>query len=341
MNAVIRAVCATCAAFDVDVVGIADGFEGLYNGQVVPLCWDIVTNIFSVGGTILGTTNKGHFVTPDVPAEVWEVVRANWAKLGLESLICIGGDGTMAIAELCHRVCGIPVVGVPKTIDNDLTSTDQTFGFDSAVSIVTEALDRLHTTASSHHRVMVVEVMGRNAGWIALASTIAGGADVCLLPELDWSFAPILERLKDNTRSSRGYSIVVVSEGARWPASHSQTHQECGRLGGIGAMVADYIGKNTDLDTRLTVLGHTQRGGSPTSFDRILSSRFGVFAAQLAVNKEYCQMASLSGSQIVAVPITASMGIQRLVSPDSQLLQSARLLGVIFGDESEIGRAHV
>lgn len=334
LNAVIRAVCATAARLDIGVVGIADGFEGLYNGKTVPLCWDVVTNIFSVGGTILGTTNKGHFVSTEVTPETWEVVKRNWNTMGLECLICIGGDGTMAIADLCSRECGIPVVGVPKTIDNDLRSTDQTFGFDSAVSIVTEAIDRLHTTASSHHRVMVVEVMGRNAGWIALASTIAGGADVCLLPEVQWSFEPVLARLADNAQSARGYSLIVVSEGAKWPGSHEQLHQAGGQLGGIGSLVADYISKHSSMEARLTVLGHTQRGGSPTSFDRILSSRYGVLAAELAVAKDYGKMVSLSGSEIVAVPITSSMGEQRLVALDSQILHSARQLGVIFGDET-------
>lgn len=335
LNAVIRSVCATAARFDVEVVGLADGYEGLYDGRVIPLCWDVVTNIFSVGGTILGTTNKGHFASKDTAtAAVWAHVREVWAGLGLESLICVGGDGTMAIAEMCSREAGIPVVGVPKTIDNDLSSTDQTFGFDSAVSIVTEALDRLHTTASSHHRVMVVEVMGRNAGWIALAATIAGGADVCLIPEVAWDFAPVLERLRDNAQSRRGYSIVVVAEGAKMPATGAQLYSAAGHLGGIGAQVAEHIGAHSSMETRLTVLGHTQRGGSPTSFDRVLSARFGVFAAELAINRDYGKMAALEGKHIVAAPITDSIGIQRLIEPTSQLLHTARMMGIIFGDES-------
>jgi len=228
---------------------------------------------------------------------------------------------------------GINVVGVPKTIDNDLRSTDQTFGFDSAVHVVTEALDRLHTTASSHHRCMIVEVMGRNAGWIALHSGLSGRANVILLPEVNWNWEAVCEAIM-RTRTSVNYSLIVASEGARLPTG-TQIKLDERRLGGIGNILAMEIAKRTGVETRAVVLGHTQRGGSPTSYDRILATKYGAQAALCACTGDYGKMASLRGTEIVTVPITAEMREQRLVDVENdQLVKVAKLTGVSFGNDA-------
>jgi 6-phosphofructokinase len=259
--------------------------------------------------------------------------------LNLQCLICIGGDGTMSIANVLSEH-GVNVIGVPKTIDNDLMSTDVTFGFDSAVSVVTDALDRLQTTAASHHRVMIVEVMGRNAGWIALASGVAGGANVILLPEIRWEWAPLFSTLRARAQDkSKRYSLVVVAEGCVPPGSDKQVLaddnvKKAVRLGGIGKYVSEQIAKETGMDTRYVILGHVQRGGSPTSFDRILATKFGSMAAQLAIDGTYGYMASLKGTDVVKVRITAAMQEQRKVNPATdQMVWAARNVGTIFGDE--------
>jgi 6-phosphofructokinase 1 len=334
LNAVIRAVCRTSLSLGFEVEGLIDGFEGLYGPETIPLRESEVDHILSEGGTILGTSNIGHY-GPNIADDVLKRTKEHYDKLGFKCLVCIGGDGTMTIAYKLSLV-GINVVGVPKTIDNDLRSTDQTFGFDSAVSVVTEALDRLHTTAASHHRVMVVEVMGRNAGWIALHSGVAGGANVILLPEVKWSWEALMKGLLNKKKCAKksGYNIVVVAEGSRIPEG-GQVVITGSRLGGVADRVAAEITKQAGLETRVVVLGHVQRGGSPTSYDRILATKYGTFAAQLACSGESGKMVSLRGTEIVSVPITKEMEDQRLIDVKTdQLVLAARTVGVVFGDEN-------
>ncbi|ELR19790.1 6-phosphofructokinase precursor family protein [Acanthamoeba castellanii str. Neff] len=338
LNAVIRAACLTCISHDYELVGLHDGFEGLYEEAYTILDSHKVANIYGEGGTILGTTNIGHYCLPLSEDTIKRTVET-YNKLGLQCLICIGGDGTMSIAYVLSQH-GVNVVGVPKTIDNDLMATDVTFGFDSAVSVVTDALDRLQTTAASHHRVMVVEVMGRNAGWIALASGVAGGANVILLPEIRWEWESIFATLKARAADKgKRYSLVVVAEGCVPPGSDSQITaddeaKKAVRLGGIGKYVSDRIAKDIGMDTRYVILGHVQRGGSPTSYDRILATKYGSMAAKLAIEGTYGYMASLKGTEVVKVPITAEMREQRKVNPKTdQMVWAARNVGTVFGDE--------
>eukprot|EP01125_Pyxidicula_operculata_P014973 TRINITY_DN5056_c0_g1_i1.p1 TRINITY_DN5056_c0_g1~~TRINITY_DN5056_c0_g1_i1.p1 ORF type:complete len:370 (+),score=75.09 TRINITY_DN5056_c0_g1_i1:27-1112(+) len=338
LNAVIRAVVETAKnKYNVNSIGFVDGFEGLWTGEHVQLCCGDVSDILSTGGTILGTTNKGHYSIP-IPENVIAKSIETYNKLGLSCLVCIGGDGTMSVADKLAKA-GINCVGVPKTIDNDLRSTDLTFGFDSATSVATDALDRLHTTAASHHRVMVVEVMGRNAGWIALHSGVAGGAAVILLPEVNWKWEPVIKKIKDQVNAHRHhYCIICVAEGCKLPGGSqvglTETESKRLRLGGIGNFVADKIAEATEFETRCTVLGHVQRGGSPTCYDRILATKYGSMAAKIACEGEYGKMVSLKGTQIVTVPITSEMEQQRLVDIDNdQLVWAARSTGVCFGDE--------
>jgi len=317
LNAVIRAACTTCRRFGFEVIGFKDGFEGLLTEKHVALCCNKVEGLHSIGGTILGTTNKGSYGFP-LAEEIVKQSVETYTKLNLSCLICIGGDGTMSIAHELSKTGIINVVGVPKTIDNDLMATDVTFGHNSAVSIVSEALDRLHTTACSHHRVIVVEVMGRNSGWIALNGGVAGGASIILIPEIEWEWEPIYSHLR-NRATTLSYSIIVVAEGASLPGGtqvgvdFDETKKETDRirLGGIGKIIADKIEKDTGLETRVTVLGHIQRGGSPTSYDRILATTYGSVAAKLACEGHYDQMASLRGTTVVSEPLTEKMKDQK------------------------------
>jgi len=341
LNAVIRSVCLTAFAKGYKVVGLYDGFEGLYEPSTVDLDLPAVNPILGQGGTILGTANVGHFGGgKEIALDVIKRCKENFDRLGLACLVCIGGDGTMTIAYQLS-LHGINVVGVPKTIDNDLRSTDQTFGFSTAVQVVTEALDRLHTTAASHHRVLVVEVMGRNAGWIALHSGVAGRANVILIPEVDWTWEKLMKPIKEKTKEPKMscYSIVVVAEGAKIPEGGGQLNISGTRLGGIADLVSREITKQTGLESRVVVLGHVQRGGTPSAFDRILASQYGTFAAELACSGNYGKMSSLKGTVIVAVPITMEMQDQRLIDPvNEQLVQTARKCGICFGDEVEYDR---
>jgi len=342
LNAVIRAACDTAERYGYQVVGLFDGFEALINGKHTLLDSASVSNIYLQGGTILGTTNSGHFGFPIQDSAVEQAVKT-YKELNLSSIICIGGDGTMTIANRLSQA-GINVVGVPKTIDNDLKSTDQTFGFDSAVAVVTDALARLHTTACSHHRAMVVEVMGRNSGWIALASGLAGGAKIILLPEIPWKWETIIKCIKDRSHGDGPrYTLVCVSEGAKLPTGGQVGQEKAAatketdklRLGGIGKYVADKIAEETGVETRHTVLGHIQRGGTPTSYDRILATKFGALAAKLAIDGNYGKMVSLRGQLVEAVPITPSLEEQKKVEPETdQMVWAARMVGTIFGDEN-------
>jgi 6-phosphofructokinase 1 len=321
------------------VVGIQFGFEGLLTNNVVPLTPESIRGILPKGGTLLRTTNRGNpFEYPiigdgkvrciDRSDEVIENIR----KLGIDGIIAIGGDGTLRIAQ---RLCdmGIPMVAVPKTIDNDLAATDYTFGFMTAVSVATDAVDRLHTTAESHDRVMILEVMGRNAGWIALYAGMAGGADIILIPEIPYRVEEVVRSIRSRQKEGSKFDIIVVAEGAkRVGGEESYLDKASRRLGGIAYQVASDIAQHIDLEIRVTVLGHIQRGGSPIAFDRILATRFGAAAGRLVQAGEFGKMVALRGDEIVAVPIRDAVSRMKYVDPDSALVTSARGVGISFGD---------
>ncbi|MBI4365556.1 MAG: 6-phosphofructokinase [Deltaproteobacteria bacterium] len=308
LNAVIRAVVWRATAAGRTVVGIRNGWRGLLDGETQPLDREIVRGILYRGGTILGTSRTNPFKTAEGGAKAVQQV----AALGLAAIVAVGGEDTLGVALRLHET-GVPIVGVPKTIDNDLPGTDLTFGFDTAVQIATDAIDRLTTTAESHDRVLVVEVMGRYAGWIAVHSGLAGGADVILVPEYPFSVGEVAAIIKRRRAVGRNYSIVVVAEGARLRDKEqeavvlaSQRRDEFGhaQLGGIGAVLAQAIEQTTGFETRVTVLGHIQRGGSPTAFDRVLATRFGVAAADCVLRKDYGVMVALRGNAVATVPLT-------------------------------------
>jgi 6-phosphofructokinase 1 len=342
LNAVIRAIVKTTAVkYNGESIGIEEGFEGLITPMktrgMTP--WTI-RGILNAGGTILGTTSaldptrfrKGESKEEvDLSGMVLENIKA----LGLSGLVVIGGDGSLKIAQKLYE-SGAPVVGVPKTIDNDISATDLTFGFQSAVTTATEALDKLHTTAESHHRVIVVEVMGRYAGWIAVESGIAGGADVILIPEIPYRTSIVCDKIKRRYEQGSRFSIVVVAEGARPLGGEPSVIKKSEegywmRLGGIGNKVGEEIAGCTRMDVRVTVLGHIQRGGSPTPFDRILATRFGVLATDLVAEKKFGQMVCLRGQNVEYVPLTEGIKEMRLVPPDGEIVRTAESLGISFG----------
>ena len=342
LNAVIRAVVKSAANCHCEVIGLEDSFDGL----IEPDRWRLltpkdVTGILRIGGTILGTTNRGNpFAYPvdtsggkrDYSARVLEMYHA----MQLDGLVVIGGDGTLGIAHEFSKA-GIPIVGVPKTIDNDIVETTNTFGFDTAVSFATDAIDRLHTTAEAHHRVMVVEVMGRYAGWIALYAGMAGGADVILIPEIPFAMEKIAERIVARDSFGARFSIVVVAEGAKPIGGKVSLIKEAQgeyveRLGGMGAMVAADIEKRTGKETRSVVLGHLQRGGAPTSFDRVLATRFGARAVELLLAGDYGKMVAFHPPDIVPVPLESIVGRTRNVPMDFDVVRAAKAMGVSLGD---------
>lgn len=318
LNAVIRAVVRKAFQNNIKVIGIKNGWKGLVSANTVELDLASVSGILPKGGTILGTSRTN----PYKKKEDAEKVIESYKKLGLDALIAIGGEDTLGVANKLHKENkGVNVVGVPKTIDNDLNATDYTFGFDTAVNIATEAIDRLHTTAESHHRIMVVEVMGRHAGWIAIHSGIASGGDVILIPEVPIDLDEVCKILNKRQERGKSFSIVVVAEGAQFKAGQvvlkEQQLDSFGhvRLGGIGETLAGEIEKRTGFETRTTVLGHIQRGGTPTAFDRFLATRFGVKAMELVLEKKFGQMASLSGTEVKGVPIQDAVGTLKTVDP--------------------------
>jgi len=320
LNPVIRAVVRKAIQNGHEVVGFTEGWRGLLEKKYITLDLDTVSGILHRGGTILKTSRTNVYKIPDGEAKIV----ANLKECGIDALVAIGGEDTLGVAAKLAKA-GVQVVGVPKTIDNDLNATDYTFGFDTAVNIAMDAIDRLHTTAESHNRVMVVEVMGRHAGWIALHAGTAGGADVILIPEKPFKITEVCEILKKRHARGKSFSIVVVSEGAKWDTDDKdedgsfvlQTMEKDSfghvRLGGIGTLLASEIEKRTGFETRTTVLGHIQRGGSPTAFDRMLGTRFGVFAAELVEEKKWGMMASLKGTDIVAVPLADAVGTLKTV----------------------------
>jgi len=343
LNAVIRGVTKPALDRGLKVMGILDGFEGLVTGKAVQLYDKDVSGILSHGGTILGSSNKGDpFHWPvDVEGKTKITNKSKEAlehydAWGLDALIAIGGDGTMAISQSLSEL-GMNVVGVPKTIDNDLEATDLTFGHDSAVYVITEAIDRLRTTASAHHRVMVIETMGRYAGWLALNGGLAGGADIILLPEMPFDWKAVYEKVKRRSMMGKKYSIVCVAEGAKPIGGKLVVKKRDAKrtdpiqLGGVAEVVAKNIEENTGLETRYTVLGHLQRGGSPTPFDRILSTKFGTFAIGLAIKKKFGRMAALKGNEVKSVTIESAIKAQKLVTPTDQAVLAAKAVGVCFG----------
>ena len=337
LNAVIRAAVRTATRdYDMKVLGIQLGFEGLLTGSTIQLTPESIRGILPKGGTLLRTTNRGNpFEYPGPDGRIEDrskVVLENLEKLGIDGLIAIGGDGTLRIAQqLCEL--GVPMVAVPKTIDNDLAATDYTFGFLTAVSVATDAVDRLHTTAESHDRVMILEVMGRNAGWIALHSGIAGGADLILIPEIPYRPGEIVNTIRERQREGTNFDIIVVAEGAkREGGEESYLDKGTRRLGGIAYQVAADIAQQIDLEIRVTVLGHIQRGGSPIAYDRILATRFGKAASDLIANQQFGQMVALRGESIVSVPIREAIANPKVVDPDSELVRTARSVGISFGD---------
>jgi 6-phosphofructokinase 1 len=331
------------------VVGFQDGFEGL-----LPPCRYIVLDcrktagIMQQGGTILGTTSRGHFVSKTaagekarVPREIIERARRTLNELEIKGLIVVGGDGSLSTALQLHEA-GIPIIGVPKTIDNDLEATSMTFGFDSAVGCVTEALDRLHSTALSHKRVMVLEVMGRHAGWIALFGGVAGGADIILLPEIPFEWDCVAETVRQ--RDAEGYqsTMIVVAEGAKPRDSEQHFLQNDNgehRLGGIGEIVMHEVMERTGKESRCCVLGHLQRGGAPTTVDRLLATRFGVKAVQLVHEGKFGAMVSYQNYEILDAPIAQALHRLRLVPPDHQPVKTAREIGISFGDVGALVQA--
>jgi ATP-dependent phosphofructokinase / diphosphate-dependent phosphofructokinase len=347
LNAVIRAVVkAAILKHKWKVIGISDGFDGLiWPERSHELTLKDVSGILPRGGTILGTTNRGNpfqYKTiengQEITRDISDEVIANSRKLGIDAIISIGGDGSMKIAnELFLK--GLHIVGVPKTIDNDLSATEVTFGFDTALHTATDAVDKIHTTAESHHRVMVIEVMGRYAGWIALQAGLAGGADIILIPEIPFKWGSVFEKVIERSTRGNRFSIVCVAEGAK-AADEDVVVKETDikrtdplRFGGIGEHVSQRITTETGLESRVTVLGHLQRGGSPTAYDRILATRYGTKAVELAIHGKFGHMVSLRGLHVTAVPIAEAIAQQRLVPVDGEIVKSARAVGINFGDE--------
>ncbi|NNE01486.1 MAG: ATP-dependent 6-phosphofructokinase [Pirellulaceae bacterium] len=344
LNAVIRAVTKTGFWLGYQVIGFRDGFEGL----VDPIRCEVLTpqstsGILTQGGTILGSTNKGRFGartgvsgrTEIDPALVQRVAKT-FERLSLEGLVVVGGDGSLSTALQFHEA-GLPVVGVPKTIDNDLKCTAYTFGFNSAVLCCADALDRLHTTAESHGRVMVLEVMGRHTGWIALHGGIAGGADVILIPEIPWTYDNIIAKIEERKQLGKYFTLITVAEGAALPDGRlvsdaaKQVNMQV-KLGGIGPVVTAELDKLIHQEARCVVLGHLQRGGGPTTFDRVLSSQYGAHAVRLIFQKRFGQMVCSDPPHIQSVPIAEAVNAIRTVDPNGSAVQTARGMGICLGD---------
>lgn len=343
LNAVIHGVVGAADQLGWEVIGFKDGFEGLLPpGDYRILKPSDTIGILKLGGTILGSTNKGHFAAKigagnvaEVPKEIIDRARRTIDQLEIQALIIVGGDGSLTTGLQLFRL-GWPIIGVPKTIDNDLSATAMTFGFDSAVTSVVDALDRLHTTAESHKRIMVLEVMGRHAGWIALWGGIAGGANVILLPEIPFSLEKIATSIKNRDAQGQHSTLIVVAEGAKLPDGELVTiDNNCSgeiRLGGIGEQVAKHLQDLTKKESRATTLGHLQRGGSPTAFDRILGMRFGVMAVKLIEQKAFGRMVSYQAYHVDSVTIEEAVNKLRLVDPNGELVQAARAVGISMGD---------
>lgn len=345
LNAVIRAVVKTAIGQGIKVWGIKDGFGGLVENKMIELTAENISGILPRGGTILGTTNRDNpfhyrvsrnneLIYQNMSGRAIENLNTN----GIEALVVIGGDGSLRIgAEFADL--GINVVAVPKTIDNDLPGTERTFGFDTAVNVATEALDRLHTTAESHHRVMILEVMGRYAGWIALHSGLAGGADCILIPEIPYTMQSVIAKIEQRQREGKLFSIIVVAEGAALLGGEmigtavSAGSSEKIRLGGVGEKIASAVEQMAGLESRCTVLGHLQRGGSPTAYDRVLATRYGVAAVESVIKGDGAHMVALRHDEIISIPINQIVGNSHHVDIEGELVRAARAIGISFGDK--------
>lgn len=343
LNAVIRAVAkGAFNAYGAEVVGFNNGFKGLVENEAWLIDEKAVSGILPRGGTILGTTNRDnpfHFRVTGTDGRIHYEDRSREAIRNIEcwkldGLIVVGGDGTMALAHRFSNM-GVPVIGIPKTIDNDLLATEVTFGFDTAATTATGAIDKIFTTAESHHRAMVVEVMGRNAGWIALQAGMAGGGDIILVPEIPFQYDVIFEKIISRRTRGKSCSIIVVAEGA-FPKGGRPVYQEIAggapRLGGIGSVVAREIEVSTGVESRATILGHLQRGGSPTCFDRVLATRFGVEAVKLAGQQHWNKMVCLQAGEITAVPLEEAVAGTKRIQPGCQQVEAALSVGTSFGD---------
>jgi phosphofructokinase-like protein len=339
LNPAIRAVTKTAIfCHGLEVIGILDGFDGLINNRTKKLSWEDVSGILTLGGTILGTSNIANpFAYGEKKKDVSKKALKNFCDLKLDALICIGGDGTLHIAETFHQL-GMPVVGIPKTIDNDVSATDFTLGFDSAVAVAAESIDNIHSTAESHHRVMMVEVMGRYTGWLALYAGVTGGGDVILIPEIPFDIRKVCQKLKRRSRIGKRFSIVVVAEGVRLEESKKLVIErrvkgstDPIRLGGVSYRIAEQIEKATNLETRVIILGHLLRGGKPTPSDRTLATQFGKQAVDLVMRRKFGYMASLQCGNVTSVPIQAGIASLKKVLPDLPLIQAAKAVGTSFG----------
>lgn len=340
LNAVLRAVVKTAIIkYGYEVIGYKDGYRGLVMNNFVKLKSSDVSGLLDKGGTILGTSNSddpfNFKIEKDGNIEYKDMsdrIINNLEMFGVDCLVTIGGDNTLRSARDFARK-GLNVIGIPKAIDNDISNTDMTFGFMTAVDTATEAIDKLHTTAESHHRVMILEVMGRHAGWIAVEAGIAGGADVILIPEIPYDINKVAQKIMERKNEGKGFSIIVVSEGARAIGEEAPSNKAESKhiRGSIGNKIAEQIENLTSIDTRVTVLGHLQRGGRPVPYDRILSTRFGVEAVELINREEYGKMLSLQGNRIVAVPLEEAVDTLKTVQPDSELINIAKSVGVSFG----------
>lgn len=342
LNAVIRAIVKTAVGeFGMKCIGIEDSFDGILGDtHTVKLTLKAVSGILPRGGTILGTRNRGAFskvidgkvVFPEMPIDE---ALANLQKLEIEALIAIGGEGTLAIADQFRRK-GFPVIGVPKTIDNDLSATELTFGFMTAIDIATEALDRLHTTAASHDRVMILEVMGRNTGWIALHAGMAGSADVILIPEIPFSIESMLQKIRQRDKAGSRFTNIVVAEGAVEVGTQPiYMDKEALRLGGVGSHLRRRIEAETGKEARCVVLGHLQRGGSPNAFDRMLGTNFGACAVRALANGQTGKMVALKAGEVISVPLGEAVANIKTVPIDGQLVRTARDIGISFAAPNE------
>ncbi len=344
LNAVIRAVAKTASKRGWETIGIIGGFDGLLPPlNFRPLDYKVLDGLLVRGGTILGTANRGQFSAKtghgearQIPRELLEATKRGMESLGISALVSVGGDGSLTIAQQMHEA-GIPIVGVPKTIDNDLAATTVTFGFDSAVACATDALDRLHTTAESHNRVMILEVMGRYAGWIAIYAGMAGGAEVILIPEIPFHYESICGAIQEREKNGKHFTLIIAAEGAKVAGGDfvtvgGQQENREARLGGIGAVVAAEVEKRTGKETRLMVLGHLQRGGSPTFMDRVLCTLFGAKAVELITEGRFGRMVAHNGQYVDSVLLAEATGRLRTVPLDAGFVHATRSLGICLGD---------
>lgn len=349
LNAVVRAVSKNALRNGISVLGIKNGFDGLVRNEFIEINSETVSGILTLGGTILGTSNIANpfkytiapFGSAETPRDLSSVAMHNFKENNLDALITIGGDGTLNMSQKFVEM-GMPIVAVPKTIDNDLSATDQTFGFDSALAVATEAIDRLHTTAQSHHRVMIVETMGRYAGWIALRSAIAGGGDIVLIPEIPYTDEVIVNYILDRKTKGKTFSIVVAAEGAKNEQGELAIARTVAgstdaiRLGGIANKLSHMIEEKTGIESRACVLGHTQRGGTPTAFDRWLSTLYGAKALDMVLEGKFGYMASFQSFKMAEVKISDAISKLKLVDPHGEEVRSALEVGMSFGS-AEIG----